>query len=49
MIKDHGIFSLGIVLLVLITLSLENVRVSLGENFSWSLLGLKRVQQSIKE
>lgn len=47
--KDRGNFSLGIILLVLTTLSLENVRISLGENFWWSLLGLKRVQQSIKE
>lgn len=47
--KDRGNFSLGIILLVLTTLSLENVRISLAENFWWSLLGLKRVQQSIKE
>ena len=39
--KDQGIFSLLIVLLILITFSLENVRMMLGEIFCWSLLGLK--------
>ena len=39
--KDPGIFSLVIILLSLITLSLENVRIMLGEILCWSLLGLK--------
>ena len=38
--KDQGIFSLLIVLLILITLSLENVWMMLGEILCWSLLGL---------
>ena len=37
LIKDHGIFSLVIVLLILITLSLDNVWILLGENCCWSL------------
>ena len=41
LIKDQGIFSLVIILLVLITLSLDNVWISLGENWCWSPLGLK--------
>ena len=41
MIKDQGIFSLVIILLILVTLSLDNVWTSLGENCCWSLLGLK--------
>ena len=32
LIKDHGIFSLVIILLIPITLSLDNVWISLGEN-----------------
>ena len=32
LIKDHGIFSLVIILLILITLSLDNVWILLGEN-----------------
>ena len=39
--NDHGIFSLVIILSVLLTLSLENVWIMLGENWCWSLLGLK--------
>ena len=38
MIKDHGIFSMMIILL---TLSLDSVWILLGENCCWSLLGLK--------
>ena len=41
MIKDHGIFSMVIILLILITLSLDSVWVLLGENCPWSLLELK--------
>ena len=37
-------FSLAIILLILITLSLDNMRIWLGENWCWSLLGLKRVK-----
>ena len=39
--KDQGIFFLVIILSVLLTLSLENVWIMLGENWCWSLLGLK--------
>ena len=35
--KDHGILSLVITLLILITLSLDNVWILLGENRCWSL------------
>ena len=38
---DQGIFSLVIILLILITVSLDNVRILSGENWCWSLLGLK--------
>ena len=41
MIKDHGIFPLVIILLILISLSLDNVWILLGENCFWSLLALK--------
>ena len=41
LIKDQGIFSLVIILLTLITFSLANVWKSLGENWCWSLFGLK--------
>ena len=41
LIKDQGIFSLVIILLILVTLSLDNVWTSLGENCCWSPLGLK--------
>ena len=41
LIKDHGIFPMMIILLILITLSLDSVWILLGENFCWSLLGLK--------
>ena len=41
LIKDQGIFSLVIILLTVITFSLANVWISLGENWCWSLLGLK--------
>ena len=40
LIKDHGIFSMMIILLILITLSLDSVWILLGENCCWSLLGL---------
>ena len=41
LIKDQSLFPLVIILFVLITLSLDNVWISLGENWFWSLLGLK--------
>ena len=41
LIKDHGIFSMVIILLILITLSLDSVWILLGENWCWTLLGLK--------
>ena len=44
--KDQGIFSLVIILLILITLSPENVWVMLGEILCWSLLGLKGLKQA---
>ena len=40
LIKDHSILSLVIILLILITLSLDNVWILLGENWCWSLLAL---------
>ena len=39
LIIDQGIFCVVIILLILITLSLDNVWISLGENWCWSLLG----------
>ena len=44
LIKDQGISPLVIILLTLITFSLANVWMSLGENWCWSLLGLKRLR-----
>ena len=41
LIKYHGIFSMVIILLILITLSLDSVWILLGENWCWTLLGLK--------
>ena len=41
MIKDQSIFSLVIILLILITISLDYVLILLGENWCWSLVGLK--------
>ena len=41
MIKDQSISSLVIILLILITVSLDDVWISSGENFSWSPMGLK--------
>ena len=38
--KDHGIFTLVIILLILITFSFDNVWIFLGENWCWSPLGL---------
>ena len=40
MIKDHRIFPLVIILLILITSSLDNVWILLGENCFWSLLNI---------
>ena len=45
LIKDQGIFSLVIILLTLITLSLANLWISLGENWCWSLLGLRGLKK----
>ena len=41
MIKDQGISSLVIILLILITFSLDDVWISSGENFSWSPMGME--------
>ena len=41
MIKDQGIFTLVIILVILITIPLDSVWISLGENWCWSLMGLK--------
>ena len=41
LIIGQGIFSLVIILFILITLSLDSVWILLGENWSWSPLGLK--------
>ena len=41
LIKDQGIFSLVIILLILTASSLNNIWILLGENWSWSLLVLK--------
>ena len=41
--KDQGIFSLVIILL---TLSPENVWIMLGEILCWSLLGLKGLKRA---
>ena len=40
LIKDQGILSLVIILLILITSSIHNVWILLGENCCWSLLAL---------
>ena len=44
-IKDHRIFPLVIILLILITLSPDNVWILLGENCFWSLLALKGLKK----
>ena len=44
--NDKGIFSLVIILLSLITLSLENVWIMLGEILCWSLLGVKGLREN---
>ena len=41
LIKHQGIFSFVIIFYILTTLSLDNVWTLLGENWCWSLLGLK--------
>ena len=41
LMKDQGISSLVIILLILLTLSLENVWIMLGENLCWSLITQK--------
>ena len=40
-IKDQGNFSFIIIWLIIITISLDNVWIPLGENWSWSPWGLK--------
>ena len=45
LIKDQSIFSLVIILLILITLSLDNVWICFGEN-CWSPLGLTGLNRS---
>ena len=47
LIKDQSIFSLVIISLILITLSLDQVWISLGENWCWSPLGLKGLNARI--
>ena len=47
LIKYHGIFFMVIILLILITLSLDSVWILLGENWCWTLLGLKGFFQSV--
>ena len=44
--NDKGIFSLVVILLSLITLSLENVWIMLGEILCWSLLGVKGLREN---
>ena len=41
LIKDQSIFPFVIILLILMTFSLDCVLIILGENWCWSLLGLK--------
>ena len=41
LIKDQSIFALVIILLILITFSFDNLWILLGENWCWSPLGLK--------
>ena len=48
LIKDHCIFPLVIILLILITLTLDNVWILLGENCFWSLLALNGLKKKIK-
>ena len=45
LIKDQSIFSLVIILLTLITIFLGNIWILLGENWCWSLLGLRQAWQ----
>ena len=46
LIKDQSIFSMVIILLILITLSLDSVWILLGENCCWSLLALKGLKMA---
>ena len=48
LIKDQSIFSMVIILLILITLSLDSVWTLLGETCCWSLLALKGLKKSGK-
>ena len=41
LIKDHSSFFLVIIWLILVTICLDNVWILLGENYCWSLLGVK--------
>ena len=45
LIKDQGIFYSVIILLILITFSFDNLWTLLGENWCWSLLGLKGLSE----
>ena len=45
LIKDQSIFSMVIILLILIALSLDSVWILLGETCCWSLLALKGLKQ----
>ena len=47
MIKDQSIFSMVIILLILITLSLDGVWILLGETCCWSLSALKGLRAQI--
>ena len=49
LIKDQGMFSLLIILLILITSSLDNVWISLGENWCQSPLELEGLKKRRKE
>ena len=48
LIKDHGIFSMVIILLILITLSLDSVWILLRENWCWSLLALEGLKEFLR-
>ena len=46
--KDQSNLSLVIIWLILVTISLDNIRILLGENWCWSLLGLKGLKPPFK-
>ena len=47
LITHQSIFSLVIISLTFITISLSNVWILLGENHCWSILGLKGLKHSV--